>query len=140
MDLRVQTTLLAGLIAIAIGATVLLRPRPNRLQWGFGGFCLSVAAWYLSTSLAAGLGNTLSWRRANLVCAILLPITAAGFLRMFVEGARRAASQLWRAVMVVGAVLVCSVFLAPRPDLSVAPLIFAYLFTVLGTSLLLLWM
>ncbi len=140
MELRVQTSLLAGLIAIAIGVTVLLRPRANRLQRGFGGFCFSVAAWYLSTFLAVILGNAPMFHRVNLACAILLPISAAGFLRMFVDRKERTVSRLWHCVVVLGVVLVVLVFATEQPDKVVAALIFAYLFTVLGASLLLLWL
>ncbi len=139
MELRVQTSLLAGLIAIAIGVTVLLRPRTNRLQWGFGAFCFSVAAWYLSTCAATVSGSALAWHRVNLVCAILLPITAAGFLRMFVDRKERAASLLWRAVILVGSLLVVLVFVSEQPDVFVAAAIFAYLFSVLGATLSMLW-
>ncbi len=139
MQLRVQTSLIAGLIAIAIGVTVLWRPRSNRLQWGFSGFCFSVAAWYLSTSAANGFNSAPAWKRVNLVCAILLPIAAAGFLRMFVERGEGAASLLWRGVLVVGSLLVVSVFSGERFEAAVAAAIFAYLFSVLGASLWMLW-
>ena len=139
MQLRVQTSLLAGLIAIAIGVTVLWRPRSNRLQRGFSAFCFSVAAWYLSTSAANGFNSAPVWKRLNLVCAILLPITAAGFLRMFVERGEGAASLLWRGVLLVGSLLVVSVFSGERFEAAVAAAIFAYLFSVLGASLWMLW-
>ncbi len=139
MELRVQTSLLAGLIAIAIGITVLLRPRGSRLQWGFGGFCFSVAAWYFSTFLSVIFKAAPLFHRINLACAILLPVSAAGFLRLFVDREQRAASGVWRGVVVLGALLVVSVFLTPDPGKVLAAAIFAYLFTVLGVSLLLLW-
>ncbi|MFT3921700.1 MAG: ATP-binding protein [Myxococcales bacterium] len=139
MELRVQTSLLAGLIAIAIGITVLLRPRPSRVQWGFGAFCFSVAAWYLSTSAANVFGSELAWRRVNLACAILLPVTAAGFLRLFVDRGEGANTFLWRGVLSMGLLLVIAVFVSEQPDVILAAAIFAYLFSVLGATLLMLW-
>lgn len=140
MELRVQTSLLAGLIALAIGVTVLVRPRANRLQWGFGGFCFSVAAWYLSTFLAVVFADAEIFHRINLSCAILLPVSAAGFLRLFAAREERSATTLFRCVMLVGSVLVLAVFFTAQPDKIVGVFIFAFLFTVVGASLLLLWL
>jgi two-component system sensor histidine kinase HydH len=140
MDLRVQTSLLAGLIAVAIGVTVLLRPCKNRLHWSFGAFSFAVAAWYMSTSLASAVAHASSFRRLNLVCAILLPVAASGFLRRFVEGEVRAVSRLWRATILLGALLAVLVFAQESVDARLTAAVFVYLFAVLGASFLLLWL
>jgi two-component system sensor histidine kinase HydH len=139
VELRPQVSLFAGLLAIAIGVTVLLRSRKNRLHWSFGAFSFSVAAWYLSTALVAVIEGT-GYRRANLVCAILLPVTAVGFLRLFVQGEARSVSALWRLALLTGGVLVAAVLIPHPRQALVAAAIFAYMFALLGGALLLLWM
>jgi hypothetical protein len=64
---------------------VLLAAQDHRLQWWFGAFSMSVAAWHLSTTLLSVLGTAPSWRRFNLICAVRLPVSAVGFLRLFIE-------------------------------------------------------
>jgi two-component system sensor histidine kinase HydH len=138
VELRPQVSLFAGLLAIAIGVTVLLRSRKNRLHWSFGAFSFSVAAWYLSTALVAVVGQATGYRRANLVCAILLPVTAVGFLRLFVQGEARSVSVLWQLALLTGGVLVAAVFM-PIPGGIVGAAIFVYMFALLGGALVLLW-
>ena len=139
MDLRTQVSLFAGLLAVAIGVTVLLRSRKNRLHWSFGAFSFSVAAWHLSTALVAVSGKRPLWTRANLVCAIVLPISAVGFLRLFVQGEARTMTTLWRAALIIGLGLGCMVFMPSFGRGFVAAAIFVYLFSLLTGSLALLW-
>jgi signal transduction histidine kinase len=143
VELRTQTSFLAGLIALAIGAAVLLRSKTTRLQWWFGAFSMSVAAWHLSTTMLAVLGTTPTWRRFNLVCAVLLPVSAVGFLRLFVEEDVRPdvrpVGQLWKSTLGCGAVLIALVCTPIYGNAAIPALIFVYMFTVLALSLARLW-
>ena len=88
MDLRAQTSLLAGVLALAIATTVVLRGPRRRVHWLFGWFGLSVGLWYLSTSLGS-VANEAVWRRVNLICAVLLPVAGVQFFRAFIVGEPR---------------------------------------------------
>jgi signal transduction histidine kinase len=139
VELRTQTSLLAGLIAIAIALTVLLRPRKSRLSWWFGAFSLSVAAWHLSTTLVSALGPETAWRRVNLICAVLLPVSAVGFLRLFIEDDVHPVSALWRAVLGGGALLV-ALLCTPLYAQPVIPgVLFCAMSLVLVVALGMLW-
>jgi len=139
VELRVQASLLAALIALAIGLSVLLRPRKSRVHWSFGGFSFAVAAWYLSRSLVAVIGKGPVWSRVNLVCAILLPLSAVGFFRGFVQDEVRGAPLFWRTSLFMGGVLTALVLTPHYGDVVVAAMIFAYLVALLSAALLLLW-
>ncbi len=139
MPLRVQASLLAALIAIAIGLSVILRPRKSRVHWSFAGFSFAVAAWYLSRSLVEVIGKGPVASRVNLVCAILLPLSAVGFFRGFVHDEARAAPLFWRTAVLVGAVLTALALTPHYGDVVVAVMIFAYLVALLSAALLLLW-
>jgi two-component system sensor histidine kinase HydH len=139
VELRTQTSFLAGLIALAIGAAVLLRPKATRLKWWFGAFSMSVAAWHLSTTLLRVLGSTPTWRRFNLVCAVLLPVSAVGFLRLFIEEDVRPVGKLWRSALGCGAVLIALVCTPLYVNAAIPGAIFVYMFTVLALALAMLW-
>lgn len=139
MELRTQTSLVAALIALAIALSVLLRPRRTAAHWSFGWFSFSVAAWYLSTSLVAVLGRSPTWMRINLVCAVLVPLSAVGFFRSFTQGDARAVSTLLRVSSLIGAVLVLIVLTPRYADGTLAVAIFLYLVVLLSAALALLW-
>ncbi len=139
MELRVQASLLAALIALAIGLSVLLRPRKARVHWSFSGFSFAVAAWYLSRSVVAVTGQGPVWTRVSLICAILLPLSAVGFFRSFVQDDLRAAPLFWRTSLLMGGVLIALVLTPHYAHVVVAVMIFAYLIALLSAALLLLW-
>jgi two-component system sensor histidine kinase HydH len=139
VELRTQTSFLAGLIAIAIALTVLLRPRKSRLLWWFGAFSLSVAAWHLSTALVSVLGPDPLWRRLNLICAVLLPVSAVGFLRLFIEDEARPVSVLWRGAVGFSALQI-TLLCTPLYVLPAVPLaIFFSMSVLLVVALGMLW-
>lgn len=137
MDLRIQTSLLAGILAIAITATVLLRPSRRRIHWQFGLFGLTVAAWYLTTFLAAALSNTTFWARLNHVAAVLLPLAALRFFRTFVEEEPRRLLMLRR---IAGGLGLCLIAVALTPFYNhpiVSGILFVYVATLFVAGL---WM
>jgi two-component system, NtrC family, sensor histidine kinase HydH len=139
VELRTQTSFLAGLIALAIGVAVLLRSKTTRLQWWFGAFSLSVASWHLSTTLLSVLGTTPAWRRFNLVCAVLLPISAVGFLRLFIEEDVGPVGKLWKGALGFGAVLIALVCTPIYGNAALPASIFVYMSALLALSLAMLW-
>lgn len=93
MDLRTQTSLIAAVLSFALGASVLLRSRRQRVHLLFGAFATAVGLWYLTTFTLRLFGGTI-WARVNLVCAILLPLAAVQFFRAFLAGEDRRMRQL----------------------------------------------
>lgn len=85
MDLRFQTAMLSAFVAAALGAGVLSRAPRRRTHRGFAAFSLSIAAWYFTAGLAAWQSEASIWVRANLLCAVFVPVAAGGFFGMFPE-------------------------------------------------------
>src|SRR4051812_7347186 len=53
MDIRTQSALLAAIVGLALGVSMLLRPQRPRVLTLFGIFALSVGSFYLSQCLEA---------------------------------------------------------------------------------------
>ena len=53
MDVQAVSALLAALLILAIGASVLLRSRTDRMYTAFAAFAFTVSAWHLCTFIAA---------------------------------------------------------------------------------------
>jgi signal transduction histidine kinase len=139
VDLRTQTSLLAAVLSFAIAGTVLLRARKRRVHWFFGLFGATVGAWYLSTFLARFLGRPLFWERLNLVCAVLLPLSAVQFFRAFLQPESRRAMQLQRGAQHLAVVMIVAVFTPLYHQAIFAALIFTYVFVLLAAALVILF-
>ncbi|MFW6050680.1 MAG: ATP-binding protein [Myxococcota bacterium] len=137
MDLRTQTSLIAAVLSFALGASVLLRSRRQRVHLLFGAFTAVIGLWYLTAFLLGFFGGAL-WERINLVCAILLPLAAVQFFRAFLAGGDRRMRQLSTGSIATAAVILLLVFtpLAQRFVLvatifvSVTVFLFAALFVL----------
>ena len=109
MDLRVQTSLIAAMLSLALAVNVLLRPRKRRAHWVFAMFGLSVGFWYTVTAVRAAFAGEL-WERLHLVAGVLVPLTALQFFRAFVEDTDERMRALNRfgwfgATLLVGGIL-----------------------------------
>ncbi len=82
MDVQAVSTLLAALLILAIGASVLLRSRSDRMYTSFAAFTFTVAAWYLCTFIAAATEYPIM-RWLSLWAAATIPPTAIRFFRIF---------------------------------------------------------
>jgi two-component system sensor histidine kinase HydH len=139
LDLRTQTSLLATALCFAIVTTVLLRARKRRVHWFFALFGATTGAWYLSTFVSREFQGGFVWERVNLICAVLLPLSAVQFFRTFLNPESRRATQLQRGALVLALVMILAV-LTPIYDAKLfAALIFSYVFVLLGASLLMLF-
>ncbi len=139
MELKIQTSVFASLIAVAIGTSVLLRPRKTPLHWSFAGFSFAIAAWYVSRALVTVLGQGPVWTRVNLVCAVIVPLSAVRFFRSFVQGDVRSAPWFFRLSWLLAFLLVAFVATPQYEDVVVAAAIFTYLIAFLTGALALLW-
>lgn len=139
MDLRTQTSLLAAVLCFAIASTVLLRARKRRVQWYFSLFGVTVGAWYLSTFLARLLAGEGFWERLNLVCAVLLPLSAVQFFRAFLQPESRRATLLQRGALLLALLMIAAVFTPLFHQDFFAALIFSYVFVLLAAALVILF-
>src|SRR5436190_5940893 len=86
MDVQAVSALLAALLILAIGTSVLLRSRKDRMYTSFAAFTFTVSAWHLCTFIDAATssptGNPVM-RWLSLWAAATIPPTAIRFFRIF---------------------------------------------------------
>ena len=81
-DAQAVSALLAALLILAIGASVLLRSRSDRVYTSFAAFTFTVSAWHLCTYIGAAAESTvMSW--LALWAAATIPPTGVRFFRIF---------------------------------------------------------
>src|SRR5690606_30774337 len=78
VDVRTQTSLFCGALALAIALSVLLRGKPGRAQWLFGAFAVDIGLWYLA-QWRYFAGSAQIWARSTAVLAVLMPQFALHF-------------------------------------------------------------
>ncbi|HEX4453532.1 MAG TPA: ATP-binding protein [Kofleriaceae bacterium] len=82
MDANAVSALLAALLILAIGASVLLRSRRDRMYTAFAAFTFTVSAWQLCSFIAAAThSDVMRW--LSLWAAATIPPTAIRFFRIF---------------------------------------------------------
>ncbi|HSS01099.1 MAG TPA: ATP-binding protein, partial [Kofleriaceae bacterium] len=82
MDVQPVSALLAALLILAIGASVLLRSRSDRMYTSFAAFTFTVSAWHLCTFIDATTTSPVM-RWLALWAAATIPPTAIRFFRIF---------------------------------------------------------
>src|SRR6478609_8174784 len=82
MDVQAVSALLAALLILAIGASVLLRSRSDRMYTAFAAFTFVVSAWHLCSFLAVATSSPVM-RWLSLWAAATIPPTAIRFYRAF---------------------------------------------------------
>ncbi|HVK82501.1 MAG TPA: ATP-binding protein [Kofleriaceae bacterium] len=82
MDVQAVSALLAALLILAIGASVLLRSRKDRMYTSFAAFTFTVSAWHLCTFIDAATESPVM-RWLALWAAATIPVTAIRFFRIF---------------------------------------------------------
>lgn len=82
MDVQAVSALLAALLILAIGTSVLLRSRKDRIYNSFALFTFTVSAWHLCTFIdAATTSPVMRW--LALWAAATIPVVAIRFFRTF---------------------------------------------------------
>ncbi|HEX7702307.1 MAG TPA: hypothetical protein VF403_16325, partial [Kofleriaceae bacterium] len=82
MDVQAVSALLAALLILAIGASVLLRSRSDRMYRAFVAFTFTVSAWHLCSFIDKATGSpVMGW--LALWAAATIPPTAIRFFRIF---------------------------------------------------------
>ncbi|HSN25014.1 MAG TPA: hypothetical protein VLT45_01980, partial [Kofleriaceae bacterium] len=82
MDVQAVSALLAALLILAIGASVLLRSRSDRMYTAFAAMTFTVSAWHLCSFIDAATGSPVM-RWLSLWAAATIPPTAIRFFRIF---------------------------------------------------------
>jgi signal transduction histidine kinase len=85
VDVQAVSALLAALLILAIGVSVLLRSRSDRMYTSFAAMTFTVSAWHLCTFVAAAAGPSVApvLRWLALWAAATIPPTAIRFFRIF---------------------------------------------------------
>src|SRR3954468_5637311 len=84
MDVQPVSALLAAVLILAIGASVLLRSRSDRMYTAFAAFTFTVSAWHLCSFIdAASSSPVMRW--LALWAAATIPPTAIRFYRVFLS-------------------------------------------------------
>lgn len=84
MDVQAVSALLAAVLILAIGASVLLRSRSDRMYTAFAAFTFTVSAWHLCSFIdAASSSPVMRW--LSLWAAATIPPTAIRFYRVFLS-------------------------------------------------------
>ena len=82
MDVQAVSALLAALLILAIGASVVLRSRKDKMYTSFAAFTFTVSAWHLCTFIDATTQSpVMHW--LALWAAATIPPTAIRFFRIF---------------------------------------------------------
>jgi two-component system, NtrC family, sensor histidine kinase HydH len=137
-ELRGRTTLLCGVLVLAIAGSVLLRGR-RMVHWLFAAFGLCVAAWYTSQSLADLLKAPI-WVILNTVLTVLLPQLAVRvFEAAFAREAKPQTFDLTRAATLTGLPFLAIALTPYRHSSIVLYAIYTYVFGFIGTALFRLW-
>ena len=84
MDVQAVSALLAALLIMAIGASVLLRDRSDRSYVSFATFTFVVSTWHIATFIEMATGSSW-WRWLALWPAATIPPTAIAFFRQFLS-------------------------------------------------------
>jgi signal transduction histidine kinase len=82
VDVQAVSALLAALLILAIGASVVLRSRKDRVYTSFAAFTFTVSAWHLCTFIDAATSSPVM-RWLSLWAAATIPPTAIRFFRIF---------------------------------------------------------
>jgi signal transduction histidine kinase len=82
LDVQAVSRLLAALLILAIGTSVLLRSRSDRMYTSFAAFTFTVAAWHLCSFIDDATGSPVM-RWLSLWAAATIPPTAIRFFRIF---------------------------------------------------------
>jgi len=118
VDARTQTAFIAALLCAALAASVLLRPQRQRAHWLFAVLATNTALWYVSTFVLGVVGRVPFWERFNLICGVLLPLSAVRFFGVVIPWETERTRFVGRA-SVVAAVFLLGAMLTPYYDHAV---------------------
>lgn len=111
MNTQVLSTVLAAIVTIVIGWSVLLRDRRQGQYVSFAVFCFILGLWYLLHFLATTIGSLgLGW--VSYLFAAAIPITAERFFRSFLAKDPRRPVTISRAMIIATALVYLGLLIA----------------------------
>ncbi|GMV40881.1 MAG: hypothetical protein AMXMBFR64_25970 [Myxococcales bacterium] len=127
---RIQTAILAAVIASAVAAHLLLRYRRSRLHLHYASLNLNLVAWYVADAMWVSSGYEVPAIKVfRLLVATVIPVSALRFFRTFSADDSPTGARAFRAASLVsGALAVLVVIDDARIDTLVQGAIFAYIF------------
>ena len=136
-NIRTQTTLVCGALAIAIAVSAVLRGRVRPVHLLFGGFAADIGLWYLSQSAFFGLSQSPAWQTPIAILAVALPQFALRLFEAVVPHEDGTKPRLLRVATVMLLVMLPLAVLLPlRPEWSsLRVAIFLYVFALLTAGL-----
>ena len=137
-NIRTQTTLVCGALAIAIAVSALLRGRVRTVHLLFAGFAVDLGLWYLSQSAFFGFHKAPVWQTAIVILAVALPQFALRLFEAMVPHDDGQAPRLLRSAGVAFLLIVpVAGVLSLRPESSffARVAIFLYVFALLTAGL-----
>jgi signal transduction histidine kinase len=138
MDIGTQSTLLAAIVGLALGLSMLLRAARPRVLTLYSAFALTVGGYYLAHFLHSLSSTHQTWSRiatgATLVLGALIPSAALAFFLEFL-GVRPIAYRFGRPVALLSAIFGVAVGLTPLASKPWARVILAiWVFGALSAS------
>jgi two-component system sensor histidine kinase HydH len=118
VDARTQTSFIAALLCFALAASVLLRTQRQTDRWLFGILATNTGLWYVSTFMLGVVGRVPFWERFNLICGVLLPLSAVRFFGVMVPW-ETGRTRFLRRASIVAAVVLLGAMLTPFYDHAV---------------------
>jgi len=145
MDIRTQSTLLAAIVGLALGLSMLLRAERPRVLTLYSVFALTVGGFYLAhffEGVFAVSAHSGWWLRtasgAKLVLGALVPSAALGFFLEFL-GVRPSAYRYGRPIALLSAIFGVAVGLSPLANnVWARAVLAAWVFSALSASVSLL--
>ncbi|MEM1418040.1 MAG: histidine kinase N-terminal 7TM domain-containing protein, partial [Myxococcota bacterium] len=138
MEIRLQTSLIAALVSVALAVSVFLRTRRGPEQRLFGLLGLNLGAWYLTLflDLLVGDGNGRGFfGRLHLAMGVLLPLGIVRFFRAFVAEEKQRMQRLHRAVLTLAVVLLIAAATPAHEHLAYRATLLAYVVVAIGGAL-----
>jgi signal transduction histidine kinase len=134
LELRARTTIFCGVLALAIGLSMLLRGRRS-VHWLFAAFATCVAMWYASQALEK-LVDSQIWVRATAVLTVILPQFAVHVFQAVVPADKAHPSRLSRVATILG-IPMLAIVLSPYHEAPVSlGLVYSYVFGLLAAALI----
>jgi signal transduction histidine kinase len=137
-NIRTQTTLVCGALAIAIAVSALLRGRVRTVHLLFAAFAADIGFWYLSQSAFFGLKQSPGWQTAIAILAVVLPQFALRLFEAMVphdDGKRPRLLRFATALLVLIVPLIGLLSLRPEGSPIARVAIFFYVFALLTAGL-----
>lgn len=139
MDVRVQASILAAVVCIALSVSVLLRSRKSREQRRFAVLALNMGVWFAAKFAAELFPGT--WpTRLLLASGVLLPLATFEFFLVFLADDDERAGRLQKAAWVLAGVFLILSLTSLAESQLLRAFLLGYVVFFLGAALAMLYL